>query len=49
MAASNLDRFRLALASATLVLYTHRGNVRRMREGVEPRARKLWLFGRGRQ
>lgn len=38
-----------ALASAALVLYTHRGNVRRMREGVEPRARKLWLFGRGRQ
>ena len=38
-----------ALASALLVLYTHRGNVRRMRAGNEPRARKLWLFGRGRQ
>jgi glycerol-3-phosphate acyltransferase PlsY len=37
-----------ALACAVLVLYTHRGNVRRMREGTEPRARKLWLFGRGR-
>jgi acyl phosphate:glycerol-3-phosphate acyltransferase len=37
-----------ALASAVLVLYTHRGNVRRMRAGNEPRARKLWLFGRGR-
>ncbi len=37
-----------SLACAVLVLYTHRGNVRRMREGVEPRARKLWLFGRGR-
>jgi glycerol-3-phosphate acyltransferase PlsY len=37
-----------ALACAGLVLYTHRGNMRRMREGVEPRARKLWLFGRGR-
>jgi glycerol-3-phosphate acyltransferase PlsY len=36
-----------ALACAALVIYTHRGNVRRMREGVEPRARKLWLFGRG--
>jgi glycerol-3-phosphate acyltransferase PlsY len=36
-----------ALACAVLVLYTHRGNVRRMREGTEPRARKLWLFGRG--
>ena len=37
-----------SLACAALVLYTHRGNVRRMRAGTEPRARKLWLFGRGR-
>jgi glycerol-3-phosphate acyltransferase PlsY len=37
-----------SLACAMLVLYTHRGNVRRMREGAEPRARKLWLLGRGR-
>ena len=37
-----------ALASAALVAYTHRGNVRRMHAGTEPRARKLWLFGRGR-
>jgi glycerol-3-phosphate acyltransferase PlsY len=37
-----------SLACAVLILYTHRGNVRRMREGTEPRARKLWLFGRGR-
>ena len=37
-----------ALACAALVIYTHRGNVRRMRAGTEPRARKLWLFGRGR-
>jgi glycerol-3-phosphate acyltransferase PlsY len=37
-----------ALACAALVFYTHRGNVRRMRDGSEPRARKLWLFGRGR-
>jgi len=36
-----------ALACAALVIYTHRANVRRMRQGVEPRARKLWLFGRG--
>jgi acyl phosphate:glycerol-3-phosphate acyltransferase len=35
-----------ALACAVLVIYTHRGNVRRMRAGTEPRARKLWLFGR---
>jgi glycerol-3-phosphate acyltransferase PlsY len=37
-----------ALACAVLVAWTHRGNVRRMRAGTEPRARKLWLFGRGR-
>ena len=37
-----------ALACAVLVAYTHRGNVRRMRAGTESRARKLWLFGRGR-
>jgi glycerol-3-phosphate acyltransferase PlsY len=36
-----------ALACAALVVYTHRGNVRRMRAGAEPRARRLWLFGRG--
>jgi acyl phosphate:glycerol-3-phosphate acyltransferase len=35
-----------AIACALLVVFTHRGNVRRMREGSEPRARKLWLFGR---
>ena len=37
-----------ALACAVLVIYTHRGNVRRMRDGTEPRARRLWLFGRRR-
>jgi glycerol-3-phosphate acyltransferase PlsY len=37
-----------ALACAALVVYTHRGNVRRMRAGTEPRAQRLWLLGRGR-
>ena len=37
-----------ALACAALVVYTHRGNVRRMRAGTEPHARRLWLFGRSR-
>jgi glycerol-3-phosphate acyltransferase PlsY len=37
-----------ALACAALVIYTHRGNVRRMRDGTEPRSSKLWVFGRGR-
>ena len=37
-----------ALACAVLVVWTHRGNIQRMRAGSESRARKLWLFGRGR-
>jgi glycerol-3-phosphate acyltransferase PlsY len=37
-----------ALACAVLVIFTHRGNIARMRAGTEPRARKLWLFGRRR-
>ena len=36
-----------AIGCAALVLFTHRGNVRRMRSGSEPRSRRLWLFGRG--
>jgi glycerol-3-phosphate acyltransferase PlsY len=36
-----------AIACGMLVLFTHRGNVSRMRAGLEPRARRLWLFGRG--
>jgi glycerol-3-phosphate acyltransferase PlsY len=35
-----------ALACAALIIFTHRGNVQRMRAGNEPRARKLWLFRR---
>jgi glycerol-3-phosphate acyltransferase PlsY len=34
------------VACALLVLWTHRGNLRRMRVGTEPRARRLWLLGR---
>jgi acyl phosphate:glycerol-3-phosphate acyltransferase len=29
-----------------LIVFTHRGNIARMRAKTEPRARKLWLFGR---
>jgi Sec-independent protein secretion pathway component TatC len=36
------------VAVAMLVLYTHRANIARMLAGTEPRARRLWLFGRGR-
>jgi glycerol-3-phosphate acyltransferase PlsY len=33
------------IASALLILYTHRSNIARMRAGTEHRARRLWLFG----
>ena len=33
-----------ALAAALLVLYTHRGNLARLRAGTESRARRLWLL-----
>jgi acyl phosphate:glycerol-3-phosphate acyltransferase len=36
------------VAVTLLVLFTHRSNLIRMRAGREPRARRLWLFGRGR-
>lgn len=38
-----------AIASALLIVYTHRSNLSRMRAGTEPRARKLWLLGAGRK
>lgn len=36
------------LAITLLVIFTHRSNIARMHAGREPRARRLWLFGRGR-
>jgi acyl phosphate:glycerol-3-phosphate acyltransferase len=36
------------IAITLLVLFTHRANIARMRAGCEPRAQRLWLFGRGR-
>jgi glycerol-3-phosphate acyltransferase PlsY len=38
-----------AVASALLIIYTHRSNVSRMMAGTEPRARRLWLLGAGRK
>jgi acyl phosphate:glycerol-3-phosphate acyltransferase len=34
-----------AILSTFLILYTHRGNIARMRAGTESRARRLWLLG----
>jgi len=36
----------LFLATALLIAYAHRDNLRRMLAGTENRARRLWLFGR---
>jgi glycerol-3-phosphate acyltransferase PlsY len=35
-----------AVLALVLILYTHRGNIERMRSGTESRARRLWLFAR---
>jgi glycerol-3-phosphate acyltransferase PlsY len=32
------------ISMTVFVIYTHRGNIQRMRAGNEHRARKLWLF-----
>jgi len=37
-----------AIASALLIVYTHRSNLARMRAGTEPHAKRLWLLGAGR-
>ena len=38
-----------SLAVAIFITWTHRSNIARMRAGTEPRARRLWLLGRGSQ
>jgi acyl phosphate:glycerol-3-phosphate acyltransferase len=42
--APRLPLLTMALAAALLIVYTHRGNIARMRAGTESRARRLWLF-----
>jgi glycerol-3-phosphate acyltransferase PlsY len=34
------------LVVTAMIVFTHRSNIARMRAGTEPRARRLWLFGR---
>jgi acyl phosphate:glycerol-3-phosphate acyltransferase len=43
--AANRPLLVFAILAAALVIFTHRGNIARMRAGCEPRARRLWLFG----
>lgn len=37
-----------AVVMAIFITYTHRSNIARIRAGSEPRAKRLWLLGRGR-
>jgi len=37
------------IACALFVIWTHRSNIARMQQGIEPRARSLWLLGRWRK
>lgn len=34
------------VACSAFIAFSHRSNIARMRAGTEPRARRLWLFGR---
>jgi glycerol-3-phosphate acyltransferase PlsY len=34
------------VVATAMIVFTHRSNIARMRAGTEPRARRLWLFGR---
>jgi acyl phosphate:glycerol-3-phosphate acyltransferase len=36
------------VCAAALIAFTHRSNIVRMHAGTEPRARRLWLFGKQR-
>jgi glycerol-3-phosphate acyltransferase PlsY len=36
------------ICAAALIVFTHRSNIARMHAGTEPRARRLWLFGKQR-
>ncbi len=40
-----LPLFVFGVLAASLIAFTHRSNIARMRAGTEPRARRLWLFG----
>jgi acyl phosphate:glycerol-3-phosphate acyltransferase len=40
----NLPLLTFCVCVAAFVIYTHRGNIARMRRGQESRARRLWLF-----
>ncbi len=42
----NAPLLTFGVAAVILIVFTHRANIRRMLAGTEPRARRLWLFGK---
>ena len=40
----NIPLLIFCLAVTGFIVYTHRGNIARMRAGQESRVRRLWLF-----
>ena len=36
------------VVATAIIVFTHRSNIARMRAHTEPRAKRLWLFGRNR-
>jgi acyl phosphate:glycerol-3-phosphate acyltransferase len=44
MEPENTPLLAFCVATAAFVIYTHRGNIARMRAGQENRVRRLWLF-----
>jgi glycerol-3-phosphate acyltransferase PlsY len=41
---TNVPLLSFCVAVSLFVVYTHRGNIARIRAGQENRARRLWLF-----
>jgi acyl phosphate:glycerol-3-phosphate acyltransferase len=44
MQPDNIPLLAFCIATAAFVIYTHRGNIARMRAGQENRVRRVWLF-----
>ena len=42
----NAPLLTFGIAAVILIVFTHRPNINRMLAGTEPRARRLWLFGK---
>ncbi len=45
----NAPLLTFGVVAVALIVFTHRTNIARMLAGTEPRARKIWLFGKRRR